>query len=187
MGLDLSKTYSVKSNATRDMRKAVAKGEYTADQLEVVVVPAGHQIVMVKLPEAKPAKPKPTPQVAAMPGMTPMGFAPAPAAKPDGVPGGAAVTETDLPAPQRALLVHLLNATAHGDTPTAERVGKRLFWKAAAYESTTPHGLPPRQLPGVSNALRKRGLIELEWHEEGKRKGHGVALTAAGLAAAMEG
>lgn len=50
MSIDLSKTYTVKSNATRDMRKAVASGAFAADALGVVVVPSGYRIVSTALP-----------------------------------------------------------------------------------------------------------------------------------------
>ena len=73
--MNLDKIYTVKSNAVRDMKKAIAKGEL-ADTAEVVVVPTGYQVV---LPYAPPPAPKPTPQVPALPGMTPLGL---PEAKP---------------------------------------------------------------------------------------------------------
>jgi hypothetical protein len=69
--VNLDKTYSVKSNAVRDMRKAIAKGELAADA-QVVVVPSGYQIVLPYV--APPAKAVVTPQVPALNGMAPMGF-----------------------------------------------------------------------------------------------------------------
>jgi len=177
------------------------------------VVPAGHQIVrrtvvatpatattsaaeqrlMDKLPgEALPART--TPQVAALPGMAPMGFValarealatgngnidlPAPAPKAAAKPAAAASTE-ELPAPHRALLVHLAHAKAF-KVPLAQRADVPVLWKEAAYESAKPHGLDTHRLPGLSSALSKRGLIAYE----GKKH---VKVTRAGLTAVMEG
>lgn len=46
MTLNLTKTYSQRSNALRDVRKAIGAGEYARDALDVVVVPTGYQIVL---------------------------------------------------------------------------------------------------------------------------------------------
>ena len=89
--MNLDKIYTVKSNATRDLKKAIAKGEL-ADTAEVVVVPSGYQIVLPYVaPEAvdpnpisidvfaeaaELAKATRTPQVPALAGMTPLGLPP---------------------------------------------------------------------------------------------------------------
>ena len=56
MAINFAKIYGVKSNAVRDMRKAVAAGEYKADELDVSVVPDGYQIGLTN------PQPEPTPQ-----------------------------------------------------------------------------------------------------------------------------
>jgi hypothetical protein len=80
--MNLSKVYTVKSNAVRDMRKAISKGELAADA-SVVVVPSGFQVVLPAAPQAVPVQAevvairearKATPLVPALPGMAVMGF-----------------------------------------------------------------------------------------------------------------
>jgi hypothetical protein len=45
--LNLNKVYTVKSNASRDIRKAVERGEYEAGTLEACKVDGGFHIVAV--------------------------------------------------------------------------------------------------------------------------------------------
>lgn len=51
MSLNLDKVYTVKSNAMRDMRKAIERGEYKRADLDVSVVPGGYQITRTAAPE----------------------------------------------------------------------------------------------------------------------------------------
>jgi hypothetical protein len=85
MALNLTKVYTQKQNAKRDVNKAVAAGECTETEFTYKAVEGGYMIVttaeyaaanviQLPAPAAKPAKKVPTPQVEALPGMTPLGL-----------------------------------------------------------------------------------------------------------------
>jgi len=238
MSLNLDKTYTVKSNATRDMKKAVAKGEYAADALEVVVVPTGYQIVVNEpVPEwvtdSSPIAIDPFAEAAelskAVPAPKQLTYDPAsirqavnlvngetvsvanlhgPVRAVDGAPEKAArkaaaeavaplkaareaaavqVPATPAVAPagssaltpeQTRLLVALIDCKALADKPLHARVGVWVRYKAL-HDSETPHNLAKGQLPGLTGALRRKGMIELR----GSSANGEVRLTAAALEA----
>ena len=51
--INFDKAHSQKSNAVRDIRKAIKTGQFKTEELEVVVVPAGYAIVRTPEPEVK--------------------------------------------------------------------------------------------------------------------------------------
>jgi hypothetical protein len=191
--VNLSKTYTVKSNATRDMKKAIAKGELPANA-EVVVVPSGYQIV---LPYVAPAKPAVTPQVPALNGMAPMGFMDVALsalregfnpAKADallsgnvGVDAGKKAKPAAAPQADQKDCAALLAAAVADVTKT---VAWTLFDDIR--EAAAAQGLTTGQLAPATGAARKRGLIETEWSNVvglTSTKKIAIRVTAAGLAA----
>jgi hypothetical protein len=90
-----------------------------------------------------------------------------------------APAKTDgLTAEQTRLLVALIDCKALAGKPLHERAGEWVKYKAI-HDSDTPHNLAKGQLPGLTGALRRRGMIELR----GSSANGEVRLTAAALEA----
>jgi hypothetical protein len=266
--INLDKIYTVKSNAVRDMRKAIAKGELDAAKVAVEVVPTGYQIIVqsavppqtsmwsedraqftptpamadaaradadkaTALPAAKPAEddapvwevlvdgkvivsglirseaqeaagpfgnsasvrpakvlvrtegwpfakavtllPRQTPQVPALPGMTPLGIKPAKAPQAAKVDYGLALT----------IALAKANVWAEKGLRLEERAGHWVPFESV-HDSLLPHGLTKGQMPAATGNARKRGLIDVAWSDQigmGRPRRGMIKLTAAGLAA----
>jgi hypothetical protein len=97
--------------------------------------------------------------------------APAPKATASAAPGGLAPEH-------KRLLTALINCKALADKPLTERAGAWVKYKAI-HDSSAPHGLDNHRLPGLTRALRIRGLIDLR----GSSANGEVCVTAAGLEA----
>jgi hypothetical protein len=150
--------------------------------------------------------PRPTPQVPALPGMTPLGLpagvvvddqgakveiakisgdtlaAAAAAALPKASPQAALKTDYGL-----ALTSALATAKVWLTKGLAlsDRAGVWVHFDAV-HESNVPHGLSKGQMPASTGNARKRGLIDVAWSDEvglGKPRKLAVRLTGTGLEA----
>jgi len=99
---------------------------------------------------------------------------PAPASKPVSLAGAA----QGLTPEQDRLLMALIDCKALTDKPLKERAGVWVKYKAI-HDSNTPHNLAKGQLPGLTGALRRRGMIELR----GNSANGEVCVTTTGLEA----
>jgi hypothetical protein len=222
MTMNVSKVYTQKSNCKRDFLKAVSAGELRADAWEVAPVEGGFSLRATAANEASPTqgglvflsqvrdvlngaseddvlvpflRKKPTPQVPALPGVTPLGLRPAavlahcealtglapaaPVAEPVPAP---VVAPKPAPAAEPGLLpdAHLRVLVAVYDHPDCAGQADAWVLYPTLNDSPTPHALPPRQVPGVLNALQRRGLIVTAMATKTKSK---LSLTPAGVAA----
>lgn len=188
--LNLAKTYSVKSNATRDMKAAIKAGQYKAEELEVVVVPAGYQIVrsiMEVVTEAKLATPSPVIVTARSPeaiklekrrDMEAEGTKESPRFQQAAAPLRVVEPPAEAAGPSIAamrVLMALYRATVWKGEPKAG------VWvrSASVHDSAAPHGLDGRQVPPAVAALKRAGLVECGWD-----KAATVRFTSVGLSLA---
>jgi hypothetical protein len=144
---------------------------------------AARKVAAEAVAPLKAARKAATPQVAALPGVTPLGLKEV--ARPHVEAArkfltaldGKDAAEVALTREQSQLLGALVDCKALSATPLDARAGVWVKYKAI-HESDTPHNLAKGQLPGLTGALRRRGFIELR----GSSANGEVQVTAAGLA-----
>jgi hypothetical protein len=162
--LNMNKIYTVKSNAVRDLKKAIAKGDVTGEDLEVVPADGGFKISKI-VPEKPKATRKPKAAVSRP-------------TTPPTEPESISATEK-----QRAFLDALTGVNALTGMQGDEMVGI-WFPFADIHSSSKPFALPKSSVPGLTTALTRRGLIRTAWGDDyiGKHVSV-VCFTPAGVAA----
>jgi hypothetical protein len=187
--LNLNKIYSVKSNASRDLKKAIERGIVTGEDLEIRKVDGGFQIVKIVI--EKPVAvtefadvvvetPEIVSEYAAQP-IPPKKERPASSTTPR-----KATKPGELPETQLAALNALFGAKSLADKADNERAGV-WFPFADIHESSRPHGLSKSSMAGITKGLVSRGLLLTAWGDDYIGK-HIVAacITPAGIAALQE-
>jgi hypothetical protein len=180
--LNLEKTYTVKSNATADIRKAVSRNQCAEGEYEARKVDGGFQIfktvaeppetvmdsteVVIDTPETVIEN---TPEP-----ITPANETPATDNAPE-------TTTTAISDRQLAVLNALLGVKTLEDKAINERAGEWVPF-ADLNDSNNPHNLPAPALPGITGALKRKNLVETAWGKdwEGKRSVI-ITITAAGI------
>jgi len=162
--LNLKKTYKVRSNATRDLKKAIANGEVSGEDLKVQKVDDVFQIMKIVTGEPKPVE-KPVEVVDVSPAVA------------------KTVKSGEMSEYQKTALNALLGVKSLEGKE--EKVGT-WFPFAEIYESSVQHDIPKRSMGGIMSGLINKGFIEFEKGAEGFAKSVvAVCVTSAGLAEAQ--
>ena len=201
--LKLEKIYTVKSNATADIRKAISRNQCAAGEYEARKVDGGFQIFAINPTLEQEAYSESTTQVetaqdvavqeatqenTCLPVNEPNECPPVPQPEPEASGDPApepqkAETSVELPERQFAVLNALIGAKALEGKEESGIVGTWIPFKEL-HESNNPHNLPKPAIPGIAQALIKKNLIVTDWGKDrnGKRAVI-VTITEAGIAA----
>ena len=205
--LKLEKIYTVKSNATADIRKAISRNQCAAGEYEARKVDGGFQIFAIDpQPEQEVCNELDTQNEIAQEETAPVVLQdetqeknikqsdkpseyqpvaqPEPQASDESAPEPQkAETSVELPERQYAVLNALIGAKALEGKEESGIVGKWIPFKEL-HESNNPHNLPVPAIPGIAQALIKKNLIITDMGKDrnGKRAVI-VTITEAGIAA----
>jgi hypothetical protein len=176
--INLSKIYTQKQNATRDIRKAVERGECKAGEYEVRESDGGYQIVtrafVIAAAQAKAEMRTDFDRAMGDPNC-------------EGFSGVATVGATTTTAEHMAVLNALLGAKVISDRPVSERAGVWMIF-SSIYDSSNPTTISKKSMGGISRALSNRGYIKIDTGLDVNGKyGPIVQLTSAGIEALRVG